>query len=196
MKVFARFAGVTMDKSEKRRLKKLGKELVEQRSADLQHALNQANSAPLGSDEWMENYRSSVQNEKWLREALPIMHKSEWESKFVVREDHTPGAVKRQKFEPAMAEDGSLVSSVSRLYVGDSTAESFVQCTSCESVVSMMRPPEWFYWKKCLCRNIKRRRILWWFVLKARDENQIRFVRLLGKGSAQSQMPEDGAPAG
>jgi hypothetical protein len=60
-----------MDKDEKRRLKKLGKELVERQSRELQEALREANPAPSGSDEWGEGYRAGVLREKQLRAAPP-----------------------------------------------------------------------------------------------------------------------------
>ena len=60
-----------MDESEKRRLKKLGKKLVEQQSRELQERLHEANPVPLDSDEWVRNYRVGTQREKQLRAAPP-----------------------------------------------------------------------------------------------------------------------------
>ena len=60
-----------MDEAEKRRLKKLGKERVEQQSRDLEKQLREANPAPLGSDAWMANHKAGVDAERSLREAPP-----------------------------------------------------------------------------------------------------------------------------
>lgn len=60
-----------MDEAEKRRLKKLGKKLVEQQSRELQERLREANRAPIGSDEWARGYRAGVEREKQLRAAPP-----------------------------------------------------------------------------------------------------------------------------
>src|SRR5689334_18321947 len=56
-----------MEKAEKRRLKKLGKKLVEQQSRELDERLREANPAPVGSDEWARNYRAGVERERQLR---------------------------------------------------------------------------------------------------------------------------------
>lgn len=56
-----------MDEAEKRRLKKLGKKLVEQQSRELQERLHEANPAPVGSDEWVKGYRAGVERERQFR---------------------------------------------------------------------------------------------------------------------------------
>jgi hypothetical protein len=60
-----------MDEAEKKRLKKLGKKLVEQQSRLLREALREANPAPIGSDEWMKNYRALIARDRQLRERPP-----------------------------------------------------------------------------------------------------------------------------
>jgi hypothetical protein len=60
-----------MEEAEKRRLKKLGKKLVEQQSRELEERLREANPAPSGSDEWARNYRAGLQRERQLRAAPP-----------------------------------------------------------------------------------------------------------------------------
>jgi hypothetical protein len=60
-----------MDEAEKRRLKKLGKKLVEQQSRELQEAHHEANPSPIGSDEWARGYRAGVLREKQLQAAPP-----------------------------------------------------------------------------------------------------------------------------
>jgi hypothetical protein len=60
-----------MTPEEKRRLKKLGKRLVDQRSQQLQERLREANSAPIGSEEWGRNYRIGTLRERQLRQDSP-----------------------------------------------------------------------------------------------------------------------------
>jgi len=60
-----------MNPEEKRRLKKLGKRLVEQRSQELRELLREANPAPLGSDEWGRNYQFGTLRERQLRQDSP-----------------------------------------------------------------------------------------------------------------------------
>ena len=56
-----------MEKDERKRLKKLGKEIVERKSQDVRDALARANAAPVGSDEWAANYREQTTRERELR---------------------------------------------------------------------------------------------------------------------------------
>jgi hypothetical protein len=72
-----------MDAAERKRLKKLGKQTVEQRSRDLQEQLRDANPAPIGSDDWVKNYKASTNAERQLRVEQP---------------DVIPAAVARAKF--------------------------------------------------------------------------------------------------
>jgi hypothetical protein len=60
-----------MNPAERRRLKRLGKRLVEQRSRELEDALREANPAPSGSDEWARGYRAGVERERRLRASPP-----------------------------------------------------------------------------------------------------------------------------
>jgi hypothetical protein len=60
-----------MDKNERRRLKKLGKERAEQRSQEVHAALAAANPAPIGSDQWGANYRKQILQERELRTTPP-----------------------------------------------------------------------------------------------------------------------------
>ena len=74
-----------MDKEEKRRLKKLGKKLVEEQSRQLDERLAEANPAPVGSDEWVENYRRGTVKDKELRQQQPdIVYRKEIEVDFVI----------------------------------------------------------------------------------------------------------------
>lgn len=75
-----------MDAAEKRRLKKLGKRLVEQRSQELQERLHEANPAPVGSDEWVTNYKAEVERDRQLRKAPPDrLSESEAAAQFVLQ---------------------------------------------------------------------------------------------------------------
>lgn len=56
-----------MDRDERRRLKKLGKQIVADRSRELQDHLREANPAPIGSVDWGENYREGILKERELR---------------------------------------------------------------------------------------------------------------------------------
>lgn len=60
-----------MDKEEKRRMKKLGKQVVAGRARELQERLRLANPAPIGSDAWAENFRQGTSREKALRANPP-----------------------------------------------------------------------------------------------------------------------------
>jgi len=74
-----------MDPAKKRRLKKLGKRLVEQQSRELQEHLREANPAPVGSDEWAANYTAGVAHERALRKAPPDrMSESEAAAEYIL----------------------------------------------------------------------------------------------------------------
>jgi hypothetical protein len=60
-----------MDKDERKRLKKLGKERAEQRSQEGHAALAASNPAPIGSEQWVANYRAQRLQERELRAAPP-----------------------------------------------------------------------------------------------------------------------------
>jgi hypothetical protein len=60
-----------VDREEKRRLKKIGKQIVADRSQQLHERLLEANPAPVGSDSWASNYREATLKERALRAAPP-----------------------------------------------------------------------------------------------------------------------------
>lgn len=60
-----------MNAEERNRLKKLGKQIAEQRSRELQGRLHDANPAPAGSDEWVKNYKAATSRERQLRAEQP-----------------------------------------------------------------------------------------------------------------------------
>ncbi len=61
-----------MDAEEKRRLKALGKRAGEQRSREVLDRLRESNSAAIGSDERVRNYKAEVAGDRALRVAPPI----------------------------------------------------------------------------------------------------------------------------
>ena len=60
-----------MDDAHKRRLKKLGKEMIERRSRDLQTRLTEGNPAPVDSDAWARNYKAQTLRQRELRRSPP-----------------------------------------------------------------------------------------------------------------------------
>jgi hypothetical protein len=60
-----------MDEAEKKRLKKLGKKLVERQSRRLREVLREANPAPPDSEVWLRNYRVLLARDRRLRESPP-----------------------------------------------------------------------------------------------------------------------------
>jgi hypothetical protein len=80
-----------MDASEKKRLKKLGKQQVEAQSRELHERLRESNGAPSGSDEWANNYRRATLKEQELRRTKPdIIYASELERDFVLQPIESP----------------------------------------------------------------------------------------------------------
>lgn len=56
-----------MDKERRRELKRLGKKIVAQRSAQVERALLRSNPLGIGDEGWAENYREVVKIERQLR---------------------------------------------------------------------------------------------------------------------------------
>src|SRR5579864_474233 len=74
-----------MDKDEKRRLKKLGKRIIAEQSAELERLMAEVNPAPFGSDQWVANYRQGIQNEHLLEATRPdLIHASQIRADFLV----------------------------------------------------------------------------------------------------------------
>jgi hypothetical protein len=141
-----------LDAERKRQLKALGKAEVERRSAELQAALDAANPAPSGSDEWGKGYRKATLRERWLRKKLPIIHKKRLEKLFVV-----------------VPESG-----------GDWAP--YMQCKHCGSVAPTETPRRLIYWGSCRCGNIKVRRLWFWHKSTIQDPSRVFYVKLIGKG--------------
>jgi hypothetical protein len=80
---------IAVDKDEKRRLKKLGKQIVADQSRELDERLRQANPAPIGSNEWARNYREGTAKEKALQAAPPDrLSSAELQADFVTNPKH------------------------------------------------------------------------------------------------------------
>jgi len=80
-----------MDEAEKRRLKKLGKQKVEQQSREIQALLAEANPAPVGSDAWARNYKAGTLRERELRRSPPDRMTAAEASRDFVLHEFVPG---------------------------------------------------------------------------------------------------------
>jgi len=80
-----------MDDAEKRRLKKIGKQQIEQQSREIQDRLAEANPAPVGSDEWARNYKAQTLRERELRRSPPNRIKAAEASRDFVLYEVEPG---------------------------------------------------------------------------------------------------------
>ena len=60
-----------MDKAERKRLKKIGRDIVDKQSRELHGALNKANPAPIGTAEWVANFKAQSEEESRLRKCTP-----------------------------------------------------------------------------------------------------------------------------
>jgi len=141
-----------MDAERKRQLKALGKAEVERRSAELQAALDAANPAPSGSDEWGRGYKKATLRERWLRKKAPILHQKRLEKLFVV--------------VPESSGDWA----------------PYMQCKRCGSVAPTENPRRLIYWASCRCGNIKVRSLWFWHKATIQDPSLILYVKLIGKG--------------
>jgi hypothetical protein len=144
-----------MDPERRRQLKRAGKAEVERRSAELNAAMSASNPAPVGSEEWGRGYKSGTERERWLRVKLPVLHRPQLESLFVVLPQAGAGWV---------AHPGG-----------------YVQCLKCGSAVPSAMPRRLFYWSGCACGNIRWR----WLFFRGRatvaDAKAVVPVTLVGK---------------
>jgi hypothetical protein len=101
-----------MTPEEKRKLKRHGKEVAEQRSAAFLDALKQANPAPVGSDLWVQNYKTERENERWLAQQQPT---------------HILASEVVKRFIPVSAQDTG-------------TVEPWVECLDCHDVLHTYPP--------------------------------------------------------
>ena len=72
-----------MDNTEKKRLKKLGKQIVEKRAADLRAKLASTNPAPFASDEFLRNEIAIRDKERQLRKEQRVFSQEEIVADFV-----------------------------------------------------------------------------------------------------------------
>ena len=148
-----------MDAEQKRALKRLGKAEIERRSSELRAALRQANPGGTGSDEWAKGYRSGVERERWLQKALPILSRAQLEELFVVLTENRPGWFPHPG--------------------------GYVICTICGSAAPSFMPWRLFYWRSCVCGNIKWRCLLGWRRGSAREPDAIVSAKLLGRAKGE-----------
>ena len=145
-----------MDAERKRQLKKLGKAEVQRRSAELDAALRESNPAPIGSDEWAENYRVATLRERRLRRDLPVLHRKTLHERFVVIPLDDPG--------------------------GQGHLGRYLLCQNCGSAVPATVRRRWFFWAGCACGNIRWRCVLFWRRGTVDDPDAAWPVKLIGRG--------------
>jgi len=145
-----------MDKDEKRRLKKLGKQAVADRSRELHERLREANPAPIGSDAWAKNYRDGTLKEKALR-ANPADRLTASE----LAESFVPNPANQELPAELFGVPGC-----------------FWECLACGEVINSL-PQEA---ARCQCGNITIDRSSG--VRSFEKSDRVRLVRLIGKGSA------------
>jgi len=145
-----------MDRDRRKQLKAIGKAEVERRSEELKRALEVANRSPIGSDAWAAGYAAGTHREQWLRRKTPVLHQKKLHELFVVRPEHGNG------WGP---------------YPG-----GYVLCLTCGSAVPSMIRRKFFYWRSCVCGNIRWRCILFfWCRVVVRDSEQLAPIKLIGR---------------
>jgi hypothetical protein len=145
-----------MDKDEKRRLKKLGKQAVADRSRELRERLREANPAPIGSDAWAKNYLDGTLKVKALRADPP---------------DRLAANELAESFVPNPAHQDLPI----ELF---GVPGCFWECLACNDVVNSL-PREAV---ACHCGNIKIDLVQG--VRSFEKKDRVRLVTLIGKGSA------------
>ncbi len=144
-----------MDAAEKRRLKKLGKQRVEQQSRDLRQRLAESNPAPVGSDEWALNYKKGTLKEKELRQQQPdIIYGSEVERDFVVN-----------PIEP----------------ISHGVPTFYVQCVHCRDVLHSCPTRQ----IQCSCGRLSITPGERQTTMSAESQTDAKWVRLIGRGTAK-----------
>jgi hypothetical protein len=144
-----------MHAEEKRRLKKLGKQRVEQQSRELRERLVESNPAPVGSDEWARNYKQGTLKEKELRQQHPdIIYGAEVERDFVVN-----------PIEP----------------ISHGVPTHYIQCVRCCDVLHSCPTRD----TKCSCGGIFIALSNGQTMITADSQSDIQWVKLIGKGTAE-----------
>ena len=154
-KPVVRQLGHSMDASEKKRLKKLGKQQIALRSRELQERLSEVSGAPFGTDEWYKRDRQSGLKEKELRLSQPdIVYASECERDFVL--------------EPVSASD-------------EPVRTIYIECKGCHDVLHSV--PSRFV--TCSCKALKVSIFGGRLIVSPTDSQAIQWVRLIARGSAE-----------
>ena len=147
-----------MDKDERKRLKKLGKERIEKRSQEIHAALAASNPAPIGSDEWVANYRQAHFQERDLRTAPP---------------DYIPPSVAQRDWVTLPVDDtsASAVLPIPTIYLHCQRCKALLHSATCSAL-------------RCECGNIQfqpdKQAIF------VNDRASIRLVRLLARATKKS----------
>ena len=147
---------MALDKDEKRRLKKLGKQAVADRSRELQERLREANPAPIGSDAWTKNYRDGTLKEKALQRNPP---------------DRLTAIELAESFVPNPAHQDLPV----ELF---GVQGCFWECLACGEVINSLPRVA----VRCHCGNITIDPVNGVRLFEKSD--RVRLVTLIGKGSA------------
>ncbi|MBL8800073.1 MAG: hypothetical protein JNM56_39690 [Planctomycetia bacterium] len=141
-----------MDKDEKKRLKKLGKAVVEQRSAQLRAQLDATNPAPFASDDYVRNEIAIREKERAIRGSDRVHHGAD------VRRDFT---MRPLEFD------------LRHLY--PASPDNFWECRRCGDFLPTLTQRRLI----CSCGNVCLDAAAGTFAV--RDEGILRLVRLLGK---------------
>ena len=141
-----------MDDAERRRLKKLGKRMVEQQSLELEARLAEANPARVGSDAWARSYKAGTARERELRASPP---------------DRIAGADALREFVLHNVDPGPGFAGVPTWYV---------ECSRCHDLLHTV-PKEAV---NCSCGSVGLDPATRQFLVA--PETQTRFVKLIGRG--------------
>jgi hypothetical protein len=141
-----------MENEEKRRLKQLGKALVEKRSKELHALIAQTNPSPSGSDEYLQNEIAIRKKEQILRSDDRVRNAEEMRREFVLH---------------------PVDFNLNDIYPG--VPGWYWECRFCGDFVPSCTNSR----LNCSCGNIHLDSLHHQFAVK--DEGQIRLVRLMGK---------------
>lgn len=146
-----------MDAAERMRLKKLGKQMAEQRSRELREQLRMANPAPIGTDAWVRNYKAAVARERRIRAEQP---------------DLIPAEVAAREFvlQPVAG-------------VPEFVPTWYVECPRCGDLLHTAPRKT----VRCTCGSVQLQLNLETLELSLQAERQPRWVRLLGRGNPRQR---------
>jgi hypothetical protein len=148
---------VVMDSYDKRRLKKLGKNILEKRSEEIRALLAQTNPAPFASEEYLQNEITIRKKEQALRTNDRVLSGAEIRQEFIVR---------------------PIDFELHNVYLP--IPDQYWECRSCGDFV-----PAWTNSILiCACRNIHLVHLNdFQNQIMVQDQGQIRLVRLMGKAT-------------